>query len=33
LGYRELAAGFRRLNAERLTPEKLTAVAVTRNLE
>jgi hypothetical protein len=32
-GHRELAAGFRRLNAERLTPEKLTAVAVTRHLE
>ena len=32
-GHRELAAGFRRLNAERLNPEKLTAVAVTRHLE
>ena len=32
-GHRELAPGFRRLKAERLTPERLTAVAVTRHLE
>ena len=32
-GHRELAPGFRRLKAERLTPEKLTTVAVTRHLE
>jgi len=31
--YRELAPGFRRLKAERLNPERLTAVAVTRHLE
>jgi hypothetical protein len=30
-GYRELAPGFRRLKAERLTPERLTTVAVTRH--
>jgi len=33
LGCRELAPGFRRLKAERLTPERLTTVAVTRHLE
>jgi hypothetical protein len=32
-GHRELAPGFRRLMAERLTPERLTTVAVTRHLE
>jgi len=32
-GYRELAPGFRRLKAERLTPERLTTVAVTRHLK
>ena len=32
-GHRELAAGFRRLKAEGLTPERLTTVAVTRHLE
>jgi len=32
-GYRELAPGFRRLRAERLTPERLTTVAVTRHLK
>ncbi len=32
-GHRELAPGFRRLKAERLTPEWLTAVAVTRHLK
>ena len=32
-GHRELAAGFRRLKAERLAPERLTTVAVTRHLE
>ena len=32
-GYRELAPGFRRLKAERLNPERLTTVAVTRHLE
>jgi len=32
-GYRELAPGFRRLKAERLTPEWLTTGAVTRHLE
>ncbi len=32
-GHRELAAGFRRLKAERLTPERPTSVAVTRHLE
>jgi hypothetical protein len=30
-GYQELAPGFRRLKAERLIPERLTAVAVTRH--
>ena len=29
----ELAPGFRRLMAERLTPERPTTVAVTRHLE
>jgi hypothetical protein len=33
LGHRVLAPGFRRLKAERLTPERLTTVAVTRHLE
>jgi hypothetical protein len=28
-----LAPGFRRLKAERLTPERLASVAVTRHLE
>ena len=32
-GLEELAAGFRRLKAERLIPERLTTVAVTRHLE
>jgi hypothetical protein len=32
-GHRELAAGFRRLKAEGLTPERLTTVPVTRHLE
>ena len=32
-GHRELATGFRRLKAKRLTPERLTTVAVTRHLE
>jgi hypothetical protein len=32
-GHRELAPGFRRLMAERLTPERPTTVAVTRHLE
>ena len=32
-GHRELAPGFRRLKAERLTPERLTTVAVTRHLK
>ena len=32
-GHRELAPGFRRLKAERLAPERLTTVAVTRHLE
>ena len=32
-GRRELAPGFRRLKAERLNPERLTTVAVTRHLE
>ena len=32
-GHRELAPGFRRLKAERLIPERLTTVAVTRHLE
>ena len=32
-GHRELAPGFRRLKAERLTPERPTTVAVTRHLE
>ena len=32
-GCRELAPGFRRLKAERLTPERLTTVAVTCHLE
>ncbi len=32
LGLRELAPGFRRLKAERLYPEWLTPVAVTRHL-
>jgi hypothetical protein len=31
-GHRELAPGLRRLKAERLTPEWLTPVAVTRHL-
>jgi hypothetical protein len=31
-GRRALAPGFRRLKAERLTPERLTTVAVTRHL-
>jgi hypothetical protein len=31
-GHRELAPGFRRLKAERLAPERLTTVAVTRHL-
>ena len=31
--HRELAPGFRRLKAERLTPERLTTVAVTRHLK
>ena len=33
LGHRELTPGFRRLMAKRLTPEKLTTVAVTRHLK
>ena len=32
-GHRELAPGIRRLKAERLAPERLTTVAVTRHLE
>ena len=32
-GHRELAPGFRRLMAERLTPERPTTVADTRHLE
>jgi hypothetical protein len=32
-GHQALAPGFRRLKAERLNPEWLTAVAVTRHLE
>ena len=32
-GHRELAAGFRRLRAEWLIPERLTTVVVTRHLE
>jgi hypothetical protein len=32
-GYQVLAPGFRRLKAERLTPERLTTVAGTRHLE
>ena len=32
-GHQELASGCRRLKAERLTPERLTTVAVTRHLE
>ena len=32
-GHQVLAPGFRRLKAERLTPEWLTPVAVTRHLE
>ena len=32
-GHRELATGIRRLKAEWLIPERLTSVAVTRNLE
>ena len=32
-GHRELVPSFRRLRAERLTPERLTTVAVTRHLE
>ena len=32
-GHRELAPGFWRLKAERLTPERPTTVAVTRHLE
>jgi len=31
--HRELVRGFRRLKAERLNPERLTAVAVTRHPE
>ncbi len=31
-GHRGLAPGFRRLMAERLRPERLTTVAVTRHL-
>ena len=31
-GHRELTPGFRRLKAERLAPERLTTVAVTRHL-
>ena len=31
-GHRELAPGFRRLKAERLAPDRLTTVAVTRHL-
>jgi len=30
-GHRELAPGLQRLTAERLIPERLTAVAVTRH--
>ncbi len=33
LGLRELAPGFRRLKAERLTPERLKPVAATCHLE
>ena len=32
-GHRELAPGFWRMTAERLIPERLTTVAVTRHLE
>ena len=32
-GHRELVPGLRRLMAERLTPERLTTVAVTRHLK
>jgi hypothetical protein len=32
MGRMELAPGFRRLKAERLIPERLTTVAVTRHL-
>ena len=32
-GHQQLAPGFRRLKAERLIPEWLTPVAVTRHLE
>ena len=32
-GHRELSPGFRRLKAERLTPERPTSVAVTRHPE
>ena len=32
-GHRELAPGFRRLMAERLSPERTTTVAVNRHLE
>jgi hypothetical protein len=32
-GHQVLAPGFRRLKAERLTPERPTSVAVTRHLE
>ena len=32
-GHRVLAPGFQWLKAERLTPERLTTVAVTRHLE
>ena len=32
-GHRQRVPGIRRLMAERLTPERLTTVAVTRHLE
>ena len=32
-GHRVLAPGFRRLKADRLTPERLTTVAATRHME
>jgi hypothetical protein len=32
-GHQMLASGFRRLKAERLTPERLASVAVTRHLK
>jgi predicted NACHT family NTPase len=32
-GHREQEPGYRRLKAERLTPERLASVAVTRHLE